>query len=203
MQHGLWLAYQQGCKRWKKWVSTGISTINAVIILFPQYKIMMETSIDFKLIKASSKYKNVINNLFQFYIYDFSEYNKSDLEENGLYADYPNLEAYWKEVNLRYPYVIKKNEKYVGFVFVEITESYERSYFSVAEFFILKKYRRQGIGRAVANQIFNLHKGQWEIHQIESNKPAQIFWNKVIGEYTKGQFKERLENGRSTQDFKN
>ena len=60
-----------------------------------------------------------------------------------------------------------------------------------------------GIGKSVANQIFNLHRGQWEVYQKESNKPAQIFWNKIIHEYTKGQFKERFENGRRIQDFAN
>jgi predicted acetyltransferase len=82
-------------------------------------------------------------------------------------------------------------------------ESEGRSYFSMAEFFIMKKYRREGIGRSVAEQIFNLHKGQWEVYQKESNVPAQIFWNKVIDEYTKGQFKERLEDGKRIQDFEN
>jgi predicted acetyltransferase len=163
----------------------------------------MKISLDFKLIKASWQYKNVIKNLMQFYIYDFSEYSKSDVEENGLYGDYPYLEDYWREGNNRYPYVIKKNEKYIGFVLVKFNESEERNYYSIAEFFILKKYRREGIGKAVANQVFNLHNGQWEVHQIESNKPAQVFWNKIIDEYTRGQFKERLENGRRIQDFKN
>ncbi|WP_327205186.1 hypothetical protein [Paenibacillus sp. Soil522] len=50
----------------------------------------------------------------------------------------------------------------------------------------MKKYRKEGIGKAVAKQIFNLHKGQWEVYQLESNKPAQIFWNKTIDEYTQG-----------------
>jgi len=32
---------------------------------------------------------------------------------------------------------------------------------------------------------------------------AQIFWNKVISEYTNGHFKERLENGKQIQNFEN
>jgi predicted acetyltransferase len=67
----------------------------------------------------------------------------------------------------------------------------------------MKKYRRTGIGKAVAEQVFNLHKGQWEVYQKESNKPAQLFWNKIISEYTKGEFKERVENERRIQDFEN
>ncbi|MEP6951813.1 MAG: GNAT family N-acetyltransferase [Ginsengibacter sp.] len=158
---------------------------------------------NFKLIQASQQYKNVIKNLMQFYIYDFSEYIELDVDENGLFEAYPHLEDYWKGENHKFPYVIKKDERYIGFVLVKFIESEERNYFSIAEFFIMKKYRRAGIGMAVAGQVFNLHKGQWEVHQKESNKPAQVFWNKTVNEYTNGQFKERFENGRRIQDFEN
>jgi len=154
-----------------------------------------------KLIQASPEHKDVVKNLMQFYIYDFSEFVECDVEGDGLYAAYPHLEDYWKEKDYRFPYLIKKDEKYVGFVLVRFIESAERNYFSIAEFFIMKKYRRKGIGKAVAKQVFNLHKGRWEVYQKESNKPAQEFWTRIIDEYTKGQFKERLENGKRIQDF--
>jgi predicted acetyltransferase len=48
-----------------------------------------------------------------------------------------------------------------------------------------------------------LHKGQWEVYQKENNKPAQVFWNKTISGYKKGQFKDRSENGRRIQTFEN
>ena len=156
-----------------------------------------------KLIKASHEHKAVIKNLMQFYMYDFSEYIKSDVEADGLFAAYQNLEDYWNEEAHKFPYVVTKDEKYVGFVLVRFIQSAERNFFSIAEFFVMKKYRRAGIGKSIANQIFSLHKGQWEVYQKESNKPARIFWNKVIDEYTNGQFKERLENGRRIQDFEN
>lgn len=158
---------------------------------------------NFTLVRASEKYKAVIQNLMQFYIYDFSEYVKYDVEDNGLFAPYPHLEDYWKETNKKFPYIIKKDDKYVGFVLVRFIESQERMYFSIAEFFILKKYRRTGIGKAIAIKVFDLHKGQWEVFQKESNKPAQIFWKKVIEEYTKGQYKDRSEDGKRIQNFEN
>lgn len=159
--------------------------------------------VNFKLIRASEEYKDVLKNLMQFYIYDFSEYVNCDVEEDGLFGAYPSLEDYWKEENHRFPYVIRKDGKYVGFVLVRLIESEERNYFSIAEFFIMRKYRREGIGKAVAKQIFNLHKGHWEVYQKESNKPAQPFWNRIIDEHTKGQFKERSEDGKRIQDFEN
>ena len=134
-------------------------------------------------------------------MYDFSEYIEIEVEDEGLFADYPGLEDYWKQESHRFPYLIKKGEKFIGFVLVRFIESEGRNYFSMAEFFIMRRYRREGIGKAIAEQIFNLQKGQWEVYQKESNKPAQVFWNRVIDEYTKGKFKERLENGRLIQDF--
>jgi predicted acetyltransferase len=154
------------------------------------------------LLDASKEHKIVIENLMQFYMYDFSEYVKCDVEDNGLFAPYLDLKDYWEGDN-KFPYLIKKNDKYVGFVLIKYINSKKRSYFSMAEFFILKKYRREGIGKAIAIKAFNLHKGQWEVYQKDSNKPAQIFWNKVIEEYTKGQFKERTEGGKRIQDFEN
>jgi predicted acetyltransferase len=158
---------------------------------------------NFTLLQASNDHKVVIQNLMQFYIYDFSEYVKYDVEDSGLFAPYPDLIVYWEEDNNKFPYIIKKNDKYVGFVLVKFVSSKDRSYFSIAEFFILKKYRHEGIGKAIAIKVFNLHKGQWEVYQKDSNRPAQIFWNKVISEYTKGQFKERLENGKRILNFEN
>jgi len=156
---------------------------------------------DFELIYASQRYKRVVKNLMQFYIYDFSEFLDCDVEENGSFKGYLNLEDYWKEKDSKFPYIIKKDEKYIGFVLVKRFKS-KKKYFSIAEFFIMKKYRRTGIGKAAARQIFNLHKGQWEVHQRENNKPAQKFWNKVISEYTNGEFLDRFENGRRIQDFR-
>jgi predicted acetyltransferase len=158
---------------------------------------------NFTLLQASNDHKIVIQNLMQFYIYDFSEYVRYDVEDNGLFAPYPDLKDYWEGDNNKFPYIIKRNDKYVGFVLVKFISSKDRSYFSIAEFFILKKYRHEGIGKAIAIKVFNLHKGQWEVYQKDSNKPAQIFWNKVISEYTKGQFKEHLENGKRIQNFEN
>lgn len=158
---------------------------------------------NFILLKASEEHKIVMQNLMQFYIYDFSEYIKYDVEDNGLFAPYSGLMSYWEGDNNKFPYIIKMNDKYVGFVLVRLISSHDRSYSSIAEFFILKKYRREGLGKAIAMEVFDLHKGHWEVYQKNSNKRAQIFWNKVISEYTKGQFKERLEDGKKIQIFEN
>jgi predicted acetyltransferase len=149
----------------------------------------------------AGEYKEVLKNLMQFYIYDFSEYVDCDVEGDGLFSAYHDLDAYWKESDDKFPYLVKKDDKYVGFVLVK-TIKVERELFSIAEFFIMKKYRREGIGKAVAKKLFDRYKGWWEVHQRENNKSAQQFWRKVINEYTKSHFTEHFVNGKRIQMFR-
>jgi predicted acetyltransferase len=156
-----------------------------------------------ELLKALPEHIDVINNLMQFYMYDFSEYMELAVEANGLFAPYDRLEDYWMEESAKFPYLIKQEGKYIGFVLVRFIESPARNYFSIAEFFVMKKYRRTGIGKTIAMQVFDLHRGQWQVYQKENNKPAQAFWQNVTAAYTKGRFTERTADGRVIQDFEN
>src|SRR5215471_803041 len=118
---------------------------------------------DVSLLQASQKKKSVIENLMQFYIYDFSEYMNLEVEEDGKFAAYPDLDNYWIDEKNKFPYLIAKDGKYVGFALVKLIDTNSRKYFSMAEFFILNKYRSRGIGKSIAFQLFDLHKGQWEV----------------------------------------
>ncbi|WP_421384893.1 GNAT family N-acetyltransferase [Bacillus salacetis] len=155
---------------------------------------------DVKLIKATSDDKEAIKNLMQYYFYDFSEFNDADVLNNGQFGEYPYLDHYWKEP-ARHPYLITVNDKYAGFVLVRNIEEEGKRYNSIAEFFVLKKYRRSGLGRTAAFQIFDLFKGEWEVTQIERNQPARTFWRKAINEYTNGNWKERECDGKTIQMF--
>ena len=58
----------------------------------------------------------------------------------------------------------------------------------IAEFFVMKKYRQKGVGRAAAMKIFDMFHGGWEVSQWVNNLPAQNFWCKVISAYTNGKY---------------
>jgi predicted acetyltransferase len=60
----------------------------------------------------------------------------------------------------------------------------------VAEFFVLRTFRKQGIGQELARQLFDTYRGVWEIAEVGPNTPAQAFWRRVIGEYTGGRYRE-------------
>ena len=135
----------------------------------------------------------------QFYIYDFSEFMDLHLEDHGRYSEYL-LSEYWSDPS-RYPYLIKLSGKNAGFVLVRLIREGEQLYYSIVEFFIMKRYRRAGLGNLVAKDIFTMHKGNWTVHQIINNLPAQLFWQKTINEYTGGKYTERTDEKKVTQIF--
>lgn len=141
-----------------------------------------------ELIPIIEKEKHILANLLELYEYDFSEFSKSDLDENGRYG-YKYLDNYWQEEN-RHPFFIKVGCKLAGFVLVNRHIYLSDDANAIAEFFILKKYRGGGVGNTVAKQIFDMFPGKWEVSQTNQNKEAQAFWKKVIKKYTNGNYKE-------------
>jgi predicted acetyltransferase len=62
----------------------------------------------------------------------------------------------------------------------------------VAEFFVMRKYRRQGVGTVVATRLFDSFRGRWEVRELKTNLAAIAFWRRVIGAYTNGNYEETL-----------
>lgn len=63
-------------------------------------------------------------------------------------------------------------------------------------FFILKKYRRKGIGKLACNKFFEIFPGRYAISQALSNTPAIKFWKNVYeSKGIKTYEKEEIEDG--------
>lgn len=90
------------------------------------------------------------------------------------------------------PFLVYSDEHIAGFVLLGIRSvlGRDRDTRSVAEFFIMRKYRRMGIGRKVAFQLFDRFRGAWEVFQTRENLAARAFWAAGIGEYTDGDFEK-------------
>jgi predicted acetyltransferase len=58
------------------------------------------------------------------------------------------------------------------------------------QFFVLKRHRRAGTGRALALHTLRTYPGPWEVGQMLANTAAQSFWRQVIGECTAGDYVE-------------
>ena len=145
------------------------------------------------ILRALYHQKATLRNLIELYKYDFSEFDPDDVNENGLY-DYMYLDHYWTEED-RHPYFIRVEGLLAGFVLIrEVGQIDSTIIYSVAEFFVMKKYRKQGVGQYAAVELFNKYRGFWKVAQIESNIPAQIFWRKTIERYTNNNYQEIRED---------
>lgn len=134
--------------------------------------------------------KPILHHLMELYQYDFSEFDGSDLSPMGLY-DYPYLDHYWVEPE-RSPFLVRVNGYLAGFVLVA-RYNYLTGFkdgWVLAEFFIMRKYRHQGVGEYVARFIFDQFPGNWQVAQVAKNTGATTFWRKVIALYTLDNFDE-------------
>jgi len=137
-----------------------------------------------------SEKKDILQNLLEKYYYEFSQYELTDVDDNGLYSS-KNLDTYLTEKK-GFSYFIKVNNKLAGFILIDKNKEIQKEY-SINEFFVMYKYKKLGVGTYAIKQIFNKYKGKWYITYAQINKPANKFWNKVVKEYTYGKY-ELIEN---------
>lgn len=134
----------------------------------------------------------LLRHLYQFYLYDFSEFMGWDVDARGQFDD-SDLNGCWDDPR-RHHYLIRAGGQPAGFAMIdEVDESIltgQRNIILMREFFVLRAYRRQGVGRSAACRAFELFPGRWEVFQLQENRVAQAFWRRVIGEYTAGNFVE-------------
>jgi len=153
-------------------------------------RLMGEVNMRIELVEVKETEKSVLRRLMELYAYDFSEYDNEDVNEHGLYS-YRYFDHYWTD-DTRHPLFIRVDGRLAGFVMINeycdvVKEPGART---MAEFFVMRKYRRKGIGKAVAVQVFDRFPGKWEVIQHGNNKPSQLFWEEVIREYTSGKYRQ-------------
>jgi predicted acetyltransferase len=117
-------------------------------------------NISLELVKIEEK--EMLKNLGEHYIYDLSQYSSIDVNDLGLYDNLDDLELYWTEEN-RYPFFIKVDNRLAGFILVYDGRQIEEieSNYAIDDFFVMYKYKRQGIGKYCARYIFDKFKGKW------------------------------------------
>ena len=81
-----------------------------------------------------------------------------------------------------------------GFALVDKRVRIAGDDFWLDQFFVLKKYRRRGVGGRAAAAVFSQHTGRWQVGQMPENTAALAFWRHVIASYTGGDYtEERVE----------
>ena len=139
---------------------------------------------------ASKAERPALDNLMQLYIYDWSELRPLDVRDDGRFPDYP-LDAYWAD-SRRHPLLLRVDGRLAGFALVSEGSRLTGApgVFDMAEFFVMRRFRRKGVGLAAASMAFDRFKGLWEIRQHDENTAATAFWRRAIDRYTGGNYRE-------------
>jgi predicted acetyltransferase len=146
------------------------------------------------LVAARAPDRELIENLLELYIHDMSEAHPHvHIARNGRFG-YPRLALYWSEPDQRSAFLIKYGDRIAGFALVTRGSpiSDDPDCLDVAEFFVLRQYRRAGVGRAAAFLLWRQLPGTWTVRVLESNRGAVAFWSDVVREFTNGTSNESL-----------
>jgi predicted acetyltransferase len=148
---------------------------------------------------------DLLRRLFDFYLYDFSEMEHADVDGEGWFLSDPEryVARFWLD-SWRHALLLRVEGRPAGFVLVEdrspLPDSGDRRFISA--FFVMRAYRRQGLGKAMARQTLERWPGAWQVLEIRANPEARRFWRRVIGDLTGGRYVERWVSEREVvQEF--
>lgn len=127
--------------------------------------------------------RETLANMLQLYIHDFAdlspEEKRGELGEDGRF-ELPDLSALWREPG-HVPLLIRVDSRLAGFCVINRRHHGARSVdWNVAEFFVVRKHRRNGVGAAAATHAFQARPGIWEVAVRRQNTAALGFWRRVI-----------------------
>ena len=137
-----------------------------------------------EVLPATTEQEPVLANLLELYAHDFSEFSDLKIGLDGRFS-YEPLLLYWRESN-RFPFLVRANGDLAGFVLVQQGSQVSGAgeIWDVAEFFVLRGYRRHGVGLRVAHDVWRMFTGPWEVRVTDKNPVARAFWQRAVSEFT-------------------
>ncbi len=128
-------------------------------------------------IPAAEEQAHILANLLELYAHDFSDFLDIELGADGRFG-YPHLPLYWTAPE-RHPFLITVEGRVAGFVLVHRIGTV----WDMAEFFIIRRYRRLGVGKKATEEIWRRFPGSWEVRVMEANRHALQFWERAISAF--------------------
>jgi predicted acetyltransferase len=144
-----------------------------------------------EIIETTQADEALIRSLYQFYMYDFSEMVGFDVDSSGRF-DESDLDGCWIDP-WRHVFLLRVDGQVAGLALVYVLRERPvnpEDLTAMAEFFVMRKFRKQRVGATFAMMLFDRFPGRWRVSQLEQNTGAVVFWRKVIGEYTQGNYED-------------
>jgi predicted acetyltransferase len=126
-----------------------------------------------EVIEALDDDRTIIRRLLQLYHYDFSEFDGRDVNPHGEYL-HRYFDEYWTDSD-RQAFLFRVDSALAGFALVFSGDPHD-----IAEFFVMRRYRRRRVGALAAASLFDRFPGRWTVRQDLANPAATAFWRKAI-----------------------
>jgi predicted acetyltransferase len=134
----------------------------------------------------------LLGNLLQFYIHDLSAmFLQVELGPDGRFH-YPQMGSYLSGSGRRFAFLVRCDERIAGFALVKhgSPAAEDPDVLDVAEFFVLRRYRGCGVGRAAAKLLWDRLPGSWTVRASVNNPHAISFWRAAVAAYTSNTARE-------------
>jgi predicted acetyltransferase len=156
----------------------------------------MSSSESITLHRATEVDSSLLANLLELYIHDLSEAFSAEVGADGRFG-YDRLAHYWSEPERRFAYVIRNGAEIAGFALACIGSpaSDDPTVLDVAEFFVLRRHRRFGVGQRAAYLLWNALPGNWTVRVSMGNAGGLAFWQTAVQTYTEGRWSEKAMPG--------
>jgi predicted acetyltransferase len=129
----------------------------------------------------------LLANLLELYIHDLSPiFPQIRIGENGRFG-YPRLPAYLEGGGDHLAFIIEVEAGPAGFVLAQRGSpvSEDPKVLDIAEFFVLRQFRSQGIAESAAHALWQELPGSWTIRVSSRNTAALAFWQASVASFAK------------------
>ena len=136
-----------------------------------------------EIIPAAREQEPILANLLELYGYDFSGFHSLEVGSDGRFGykcatvlerTRPTSVSSQGGWQIGRAGLVKRGSEVSG----------NEAVWDMAEFFIMRGYRRRGIGTQVAHQVWRGFPGLWEVRVMQSNVSAHHFWEQAISTFT-------------------
>ncbi|MGH6988000.1 MAG: GNAT family N-acetyltransferase [Caulobacteraceae bacterium] len=146
-----------------------------------------------ELVEAPIGQLAVMQRMGSYYVYDISEFVGGEpgweFPDAGAY-ECEDFRPYFEDPKAN-PFFIRVEGELAGFAIVNQRGAEPEVDFNMAQFFVLRKFKRKGVGRWAAEACFTRFPGLWDVMVLPKNAGAQAFWSRTIDRFTGGVFDER------------
>ncbi|BFM06154.1 hypothetical protein [Halioxenophilus aromaticivorans] len=127
----------------------------------------------------------ILQNLFRYYVYEFSHITLAGPNQTGNYDYRPGLIEGLGTTEDRFGFLIQSDHQLAGFALIRRLAPGQ---YDVDQFFITRNHTRKGLGAAVFSDIVGRYPGGWQVRVLLENHTAKLFWQNAILQITQGRF---------------